>query len=692
VKFDRALRLYNYLLLLAGFFSLFASGAVSLRLAGGYLLAVLLAWKLPVLKLSGWVQLLLVMLLICWFLLDVSFLSGFVEALVHLLLLVSLVKLFSAVSTRDYLLLYLISFVFILLASSFTISIFFLVTLGIYVFFSILAFMVLETREAYSQSRKAGFSHTAYLQMSLLVTLLVMLFAVPIFVVIPRGGVSLLRAGSNQTLMAGFSDRVALGEIGRIMTDGRVVMRVKTNQTPEQIPADIKWRGIALDNYHNSTWTNTRRAEQRIYQTRLLVPRTRRQDENQLRQFYILEPFTNVVFGAPDIILISSPATSSSFSFLVEDGNDSFTFLPGPSRRVTYVVDSDIVSRHQHLAAALKAGDSAPGGMEHYLQLPELEPEIIRLVENLTRDKRTVVERALAIERFLNRNYRYSMDNESASALDPLKSFLFDSRSGHCEYFATAQAVMMRVAGIPSRVVNGFRRGEYNNWNGHFVVRQSDAHSWVEGYFEGVGWVEFDPTPPDLRPDRFILVQWSSQWLDAIDAFWTEVITFDRLQQVGLFQAAGKQLMQRIAQLGAISQWAEGVRQKYTRWIAGVRLPDVLPYLWWLCALTLGAGVWYRYRRLLRLFVRRNILRHPPDRLAPEYYREMLHLLNKRGFARKSSETPLEFVKRISSELNSPVPFRLTTIYYRNRFGNFPLEESQLTEIFGGLRDLRKSL
>jgi protein-glutamine gamma-glutamyltransferase len=696
VKFDRAFRLYNYLLLLAGFFSLFASGAVGLTLAAGYLLALLLAWWLPVMKLPAVTQLALVLLLIGCFFVDVFFFSTFVEALVHLLLLVSLVKLFSAVTTRDYLLLYLISFVFILLASSFTISIFFLVTLATWVFFSILAFMMLETREAYSQTRKVTFSHAAYLQMSLLVTLLVMLFAIPIFVVIPRGGVSLLRVGSDPVLMAGFSDRVALGEIGRIMTDGRVVMRVKTDHPPDEIPADIKWRGIALDNYDQSTWTNTRRSEQKIYQIQhemgLLVPRMRRQDENQLRQTYILEPFTNIVFGAPDIILISGPTTGRSFSFIVEDGNNSFTFLPGPSRRLSYVVDSDIVSRHQRLIAALKTTAQTSEAMPHYLQLPALHPRIGRLAAEIASTRRTPVEKALTIERFLTRNYRYTLDNESAHAPDPLMSFLFETRAGHCEYFATAQAVLMRAVGIPSRVVNGFRRGEYNNWNGHFVVRQSDAHSWVEGYFDGVGWIEFDPTPPDLHPDRFILAQWSSQWLDALDAFWTEVITFDRIQQVGLFQAAGKQLVQSVLQLGTITQWAEGIREKYRERLAGVRLPDLVPYLWWFTAFILVGGMLYRYRRYLRLFVRRTILGQSPDRLAPEYYREMLQLLNKRGFVRKVSETPLEFVTRISSELENPIPFQLTTIYYHNRFGNFPLEESQLSQIYAGLRELRKAL
>jgi hypothetical protein len=603
----------------------------------------------------------------------------------------SLLRLVSALTGRDYLLLYLISFVFVLLASTYTISAFFLVTLAIYVFFSIQAFMLFETRAAYLENRQVSFSHKAYLQMSLTVTLLIMLLAIPIFVVIPRGGVSFLRTrGDSLAQMTGFSDRVVLGELGRILSDARIVMRVKTDRRVETLPADLKWRGIALDHYDGTVWSNTRRTEQQIYQNQLyksfIVPRTRRQQESQLRQTFFVEPFTNIVFGAPDIISIS--AFGGRGGYIVEDGNDSFTFLPARLQRATYVVYSDIVSRGQRLAVAQRTSEP-PKSMEAYLQLPEIDPRIRGLAQQITQTQPTALGRALAIERFLNRNYRYSLENESGAAADPLADFLFEHKAGHCEYFAAAQAVMLRAIGIPCRVVNGFRRGEFNSWTDHFVVRQSDAHSWVEAYFEGGGWVEFDPTPAASEEDSFYM-RLSSEWLDALDAFWTEVITFDRIGQVTLFQSTGRELFRFLTDTGQLLARFRMLREALRDEVLAGRLSDVALVFWLLpCGLMVFA-VAYRYRRYLRLFLKRTILRQGADRLAPEYYLEMLEVLKRRGFRRGQSETPLEFVNRIRTELDSNVPRRVTELYYGNRFGSLPLEASHLSEIYSGLRHLRK--
>jgi len=692
MTFDRAFRLYSHLLLLAGFFSLFASGAVSPILAVLYLLAVVLIARFKNFTVPYAIQLLLVLALLGWFFFEVSLFSPVIQGLVHLLIMMSLVRLISAVTGRDYLLLYLISFVFVLLASSYTISAFFLVTLAIYVFFSIQAFMLFETRAAYLENRRVTFSHKAYLQMSLTVTLLIMLLAIPIFVVIPRGGMSFLRTRSDSLAqMTGFSDRVVLGELGRILSDSRIVMRVETDKPVEILPADLKWRGIALDHYDGRVWSNSRRTEQQIWRNQLyksfIVPRTRRQKETQLRQTFFVEPFTNIVFGAPDIISIS--VSGGRGVRIIEDGNDSFTYLPPRLQRATYFVFSDIVTRGQRLAAA-QGASVTPKELDAYLQLPEIDPRIRGLAEQITHNKPTALNRALAIERFLNENYRYSLDNEPGSAVDPLADFLFEHKAGHCEYFAAAQAVMLRAVGIPCRVVNGFRRGEFNGWSGHFVVRQSDAHSWVEAYFEGGGWVDFDPTPAAENEDRYLFARLSSEWLDALDAFWTEVITFDRIGQVTLFQSTGREILQFFTGAGQLLSQLRVLRQALKDEFLAARLSDLALIFWVLPGGLIVFGVAYHYRRYLRLFVKRSILRQGADQLAPEYYLEMLEVLKRRGFSRKRAETPLEFVMRVRAELDSNVPQRVTELYYGNRFGSLPLEATQLSEIYDGLRQLRK--
>jgi len=117
------------------------------------------------------------------------------------------------------------------------------------------------------------------------------------------------------------------------------------------------------------------------------------------------------------------------------------------------------------------------------------------------------LRKANAIERYLKKNYRYSLDVKPPDDnINPVLYFLFESKAGYCEHYATAMTMMLRSAGIPSRVVTGFSGGELNEYGGYIIVRQSDAHSWVEAVIEG-RWMRFDPTPPVLieRPSALIL-------------------------------------------------------------------------------------------------------------------------------------------------------------------------------------------
>ncbi len=166
MTFNGAFKFYSYLLLIVSFLTLLFSGGLSIPMASLYLIAVAVSWRYQLRFLAGRFQFLVVLALILWLLVDSALLTSFMDSLIHLLLLVSLVKLFSLNSGRDYLILYLISFVFVLLASSYTLSVLFVVGLVIYLFCAILTFMLHETRKAYAENRKIAFSHRAYLQMA----------------------------------------------------------------------------------------------------------------------------------------------------------------------------------------------------------------------------------------------------------------------------------------------------------------------------------------------------------------------------------------------------------------------------------------------------------------------------------------------------------------------------------------------
>ena len=154
-----------------------------------------------------------------------------------------------------------------------------------------------------------------------------------------------------------------------------------------------------------------------------------------------------------------------------------------------------------------------------FTQLPPIPPRIAALAREVTAGSADRYEAAQRLTAWLSRELTYTRVLERVTALDPLEEFLFVRRSGNCEYFAAALAVMLRSLDIPARVVNGFQRGEWNPYGEYFIVRLRDAHSWVEVFVEGAGWVTLDPSPRGaVETPRGGLA--AGLWLDALRLSW----------------------------------------------------------------------------------------------------------------------------------------------------------------------------
>lgn len=151
------------------------------------------------------------------------------------------------------------------------------------------------------------------------------------------------------------------------------------------------------------------------------------------------------------------------------------------------------------------AGQEYPAAIrERYLSLPERVPErVFALARALTAAAPTPFDQALAIETYLRTNFEYSLEVPGVPVDSEVADyFLFELKRGYCDYYATAMAVLARAAGLPARLVTGYASGVYDARAAEYVVRQSDAHSWVEIYFPGIGWVEFEPTAGQPGFDR----------------------------------------------------------------------------------------------------------------------------------------------------------------------------------------------
>jgi hypothetical protein len=325
----------------------------------------------------------------------------------------------------------------------------------------------------------------------------------------------------------------------------------------------------------------------------------------------------------------------------------------------------------------LEQGAAPDAVRESCLRVPRLDPRIAELAERLTARESHPFAKARALERGLREGYRYSLELKGEPGNpDPLAAFLFESRAGHCEYFATAMAVMLRQLGIPARLVNGFRTGEYNPLADAWIVRQYDAHSWVEAYFSPYGWMEFDPTPVEPRRRRSVLARWANEVTDAMDMWWWEgVLAYDIWKQSWLASTvlSGLRDVKSGAEytLSALIQGSLAGFHRVLAWPQDSPLPGaafVLGISAMAAAVCMALSRPRWARRLLRRF-RRAFYSTGGPAIVVDFYAEALDQLATCGLERRRSQTPLEFASGLAGYPFFTSFLELTRLYNRARFG-----------------------
>ena len=171
----------------------------------------------------------------------------------------------------------------------------------------------------------------------------------------------------------------------------------------------------------------------------------------------------------------------------------------------------------------------------------DLDPEVQQLALSIVAGAGSDLERASAIESYLKQNYGYSMKGMIQQRADPVSWFLLHEREGHCEYFAGAMVALLTDLGIPARMVAGFSGGSLSIDETEAVIRQANAHAWVEAWVgDDDAWTVFDPTPeadiPNLsRPSGRERIRWAVDW---VQSSWDRyVLTFGFGEQVQLMTA-----------------------------------------------------------------------------------------------------------------------------------------------------------
>jgi transglutaminase-like putative cysteine protease len=306
---------------------------------------------------------------------------------------------------------------------------------------------------------------------------------------------------------------------------------------------------------------------------------------------------------------------------------------------------------------------------ERYLQLPALDSRIADLGRRFAANTTGDLARARAIERHLRSDYGYALELPDREVADPLAHFLFVRRKGHCEYFASSMAVMLRSLGIPARLATGFQSGVYNPVSGLWLVRASDAHSWVEAWIPGHGWTTFDPTPADVNAGGLAILGRLALYLDAAGTFWQEwVMTYDVARQGTLAYH-----MEQGARHWGIrwSDAAASVRAGWEKYVAVWPRRFVWQALAWaagLVALGFAAGPLIRLRRM-RQRVERVRRGQASVADATLLYQRMLHILRRRGYQKPAWFTPTEFAASLPRSPLGDSVGEFTGTYNALRFG-----------------------
>src|SRR3989337_603712 len=330
-------------------------------------------------------------------------------------------------------------------------------------------------------------------------------------------------------LSTAFSDQVKLGQVGQIKLDTTPVMRVKIlDRDFGSLSKPIYWRGIALDEFDGKEW-RVGELNQNVHKKNkdgiILVNET---NNKTVSQEIVTEPLdTDILFAANLPVGFWGVAGGK-----IEEVNDSY-IIPGQvSYRLKYLAYSDLSIPSAEELGSEK--EDYPNYIKNlYLKLPPLSERVQELAKNITSTDVNSYDKANSIKRYLINNMNYTITLEKGASEFPLDDFLFDKKAGHCEYFATAMVVLLREVGIPARIVNGFLDGEWNEYGSFFLVRQSNAHSWVEVFFPGHGWILFDPTP--ASNGGFLKSNFIATYIDYLRYRWSRyIVDFSQRDQINL--------------------------------------------------------------------------------------------------------------------------------------------------------------
>jgi transglutaminase-like putative cysteine protease len=602
-------------------------------------------------------------------------------------------------------------------------------------------------------------------------TFFAMLFAIVLFCLIPRigrieiGGFS-VKMGHEYWAKpfirpvgtVGFNEEIRLGSLGTVIPYHREVMSVRMTKIPtQQLPATnsnhtqeipyneingatLYFRGIALDTYANGSW-KPRKISGELFSNLFKEKDSLRRDIDS-RSFHVLFPGRTVRTGDSSRLFFNDGCDLVSLNLTIKPLDTMVFFAPWPffynradgtppTRFLGNFISERRLRREDMTTTiyttAFKHGTQLAlipcqelFNQDDLLQIPEQGLDSLKALAakwdaESGIPKENVIARASNMEwRFLQSDhFKYQFGGIIRNYhIDPLEDFIERNPAGHCEYFAGALALMLRSVGIQARVIVGFKTHAANPSSHGYVVRQSDAHAWVNVYLppetipkyaEGPyaewwangGWLRLDPSP-SAEPTMMKSVSFNLIDLDQwIQTMWGEfVLNMNSSKQIQwIYQPIRTGFHHLIYRSLNIEFWKEifsetfqnykhignGVRWQARDWgYLAVHTVIFVLFIW---------GTWKVFWRLRGLV--HGSSGRGRRRATIDFYIRMERLFSRIGLERRSEETPLEFIRQTGyTALSIPI----INAYYRVRFGSAELTDEELQTVRQSLDQLEKNI
>ncbi len=490
---------------------------------------------------------------------------------------------------------------------------------------------------------------------------------------------------------SGFSDTFYLGTFRHLLNDEREALRLDIDSAYQNMIVYL--RGDVMDEFDGLSWRkNEGYSEQRALfpprgtsKIKLTYEASSDYDSSQKRVQYRVKYTglnTDLVFYIPVLDTVYTSGIP-----LITDNSKSLRL-----ERKSSLAEYTAISHPVYSSNDLLYEESLPEDERTmYLNIPDIEglDEIQGIATRIVRESDSDHAKARAISDYLRSTYIYSLRSDITLGKKSLYHFLFYNRKGHCEFFGTAMAVMLRSIGIPSRIAVGFIKETKKNKNTPLIIQNRDAHVWVEAYCDGRGWYQFDPTPPAPllveTHNIFVtrIIKWFKKISDRTQVFLSDYST--KLQQQ-IFTFIGSRLLNLSASMPSGDKWItlwSRLRSSFLQ--RGFFLFILLV----LCIDSILVLTYLKFRHRLRKTAERR-----PERVLKEsvtlfrLYKRILRWLDFRPEGRKTTLTLREIAARYKT--THPAFYfkaiEVIDLYYAARYSPQCDTESLENEILGLIR------